>query len=110
MNIIHNLTILACGAALTLSSLAVTPEDVEKKAGEVIIPEIQFRDLDVAVALKVISKETGIKVFYNPPKDDPTRITLSLKNVPASEALKYVTGLANLKFIYKEDGVHVTPK
>ena len=108
MNIIHNLAILACGAALTLSSLAVTPEDVEKKANEVIIPKIEFRELAPADALKVFTNATGIKVFYTPVKDDPTTITLSLTNVPASEALKYVTGLANLKFIYKADGVHVT--
>ena len=110
MNITHNLAILACGAALTLSSLAVTPEDVQKKAKEIIIPEIQFRDLHVAVALQIISMEAGIKVFYTPPKKDSTRITLSLRDVPATEALKYVTGLANLKFIFKEDGVHVTPQ
>ena len=110
MNITHNLTILACGAALTLSSLAVTPEDVQKKAKEVIIPELLFRDLPVAVALQLISRESGIKVFYTPPKKDSTRITLSLRDVPALEAFKYVTALANLKFIFKEDGVHVTPQ
>ena len=110
MNITHNLTILACGAALTLSSLAVTPEDVQKKAKKVIIPELRFRDLPVAVALQMISRESGIKVFYTPPAKDSTRITLSLRDVSATEALKYVTGLANLTFIFEDDGVHVTPQ
>ena len=108
MNIAHNLTILACGAALTLSSLAVTPEDVQKKAKEAIIPELRFRDLPVTVALQLISRESGIKVFYTPPTKDSTRITLSLRDVSATEALKYVTGLANLIFIFEEDGVRVT--
>jgi len=109
MNIIRILSILACGAALTLSSLAATSEDVAKKAEETVIPKLEFRDITPADALKAITTATGIKVFYTA-KGDQNRITLSLTNVPASEALKYVTELANLKFIYKEDGVHVTSR
>src|SRR6185312_3396577 len=37
------------------------------------------------------------------------RITVSLTNVPFIEALKYVTGLANLKFKIEPYGISITP-
>ena len=38
---------------------------------------------------------------------DDAKITVSLTNISLSEALRYVTGLANLKFRIRPDGVHI---
>jgi hypothetical protein len=83
-------------------------DTVEKKAQETFIPSFVLKEVTASDALKAISTQTGIKVFFVPPKNNTNKLTVSLKNVPASEALKYVTLLANLKFTYEEDGVHVT--
>lgn len=83
---------------------------VEIKAKETVIPQLQLdmRAASPAEALEAISTVTGINIFYKPAKGDQQPITLALKNISASEALKYVTKAANLKFTYKENGVHVT--
>ena len=106
--IITTFSALVIGTVLGLSS--AFGGTVEKKANETVIPKFEIKDATVSEALKVITTQTGIKVFFVPPKDNPARLTISLTNIPASEAFKYVTQLANLKFTYEEDGVHVTPK
>ena len=88
---------------------AATPAAVEEKAKATIIPKLEFRDVSSADALMMIGTMTGIKIFYAPNPKDDARITVSLSKIPASEALKYVTGLANLKFRCDKDGVHVVP-
>ena len=99
---------LMIGTVLSLSS--AFGDTVEKKARETVIPKFELQDATVPDALKAFTKATGIKVFYVPPKDDTAKLSLSLTNVPASEALNYVTLLTNLQFTYEEDGVHVTSK
>ncbi len=46
------------------------------------------------------------------PVVDPNdaRITVSLTNIPLGEALRYVTGLANLKFKVEQYAVSVVPQ
>ena len=49
-----------------------------------------------------------------PPEPNPTppgeaKMTVSLSNIPLREALHYVTGLANMKFWVRPDGVHIVP-
>jgi hypothetical protein len=99
---------LTIGLVLSLSSSF--GDTVEKKVKDTIIAKFDLRDATPSYALKVITAATGIKIFYTPVEADQTKLTLSLTNIPASEALKYVTELANLKFTYEENGVHVTPK
>ena len=106
--IITTFSALMIGIVLGLSG--AFGDTIEKKAKETVIAKFEFKDATVPDALKMFTTATGIKVFYVPPKDDNVKLTLSLTNVPASEALKYITELANLKFTYKKDGVHVTPK
>lgn len=86
-----------------------TPEEVAKKAQETIIPELDIKDLSAADALNIVSKASGIKVFYTPAPADKARINLRSprKNIPATQAFTLVTGLANLKYRFESDGVHV---
>jgi hypothetical protein len=99
---------LLIGTVLSLSSAC--GETVEKKVRETVIPKFEFRGVTPAAAFQAFTAATGIKVFYVPTKGEATEISISLTNVPAVEALKYLTELANLKFTYAEDGVHVAPK
>lgn len=99
---------LTIGTLLGLNS--AFGNTVEKQAKETIIPKLEFKEVTVSAALKMFTTATGIKAFYTRPENDEWRLTISLKNVPASQAIGYITGLANLKFTYEEDGVHVTAK
>jgi beta-lactamase regulating signal transducer with metallopeptidase domain/uncharacterized GH25 family protein len=81
------------------------------QAERTIIPKFEFQDGSVSEALKVIAAATGLKVICTAEVAEAAaqaKITLSLTNIPASEAFTYVTSLANLRFSYEEDGVHVT--
>jgi hypothetical protein len=106
-------TLLTLAGTLVVAALSLghaLGDTVETKAKVTVIPKLEFREMAPAEALKAISTATGIKVFFTPANGEQPSITVSLTNVPASEALKYVTELGNLKFSYQEDGVHVSPK
>ena len=102
------LLLLAALAALPLNFAAAAGDTMQSKAEQTIIPKIVLKGATVEEAFKFFTTSTGIKVVYFPPKDGGAKITLSLTNVPASEALKYITSLAGLIFVYGKDAVHVT--
>jgi len=78
--------------------------------GGPVIPKLELREATSVAAFKAITAATGIKIFYTPAEGDNARITISLTNIPAIEAIRYVTSLANLKFTSEKDGVHVSGK
>jgi len=92
-------------AAFSLSSASA--DTIQHKAESIIIPKFDLRAATTSEAFKAFTKATDIKVIYIPSKDDAAAITVSLSSVPAAEVLAYITELANLKFTYAEDGVHV---
>jgi hypothetical protein len=94
--------------ALLLSLGSAFGETLEEKAKQTIIPKFELKEATVEDALKEFTKATGIKTFYLPLPNNNARLTVSLSKIPASEAMKYITGLANLVFVYGKDGVHVT--
>lgn len=105
------LTIFAVAFCLEATTYAA-PEDVARKGQETIIPELDIKDMSSTDALNVVSRASGIRVFYTPAPADKARINLRkpLKNVSATQAFTLVTGLSNLKFRYESDGVHVIPQ
>ena len=112
----HPLGIIAAVVTLALSNAIAAPltdaekiAAVEQKATATIIPKLEFREVTAAEALATIAKLSDVKISYVPNPDDPAKLTVSLTKIPVSEALKYVTGLANLKFAYEKDGVRVLP-
>jgi hypothetical protein len=80
---------------------------VQKEAEENIIPKLKFQGKTPSDVLTAISCVTGIEVYYTPMTDDQPNLAVTLTNIPASEALKYVAALANLEITYKADGVHL---
>lgn len=77
------------------------------KAEETIIPTLDFFQATPAEALKAVSASSGLQVHYTPEPADKASLTLKLANVPASEALKLVAGLANLTIAYRADGIYL---
>ncbi len=74
---------------------------------------------DAAVAAPAVSAIPGLDApapaptaapaFAAPAASGDTRITVSLNSIPLIEALRYVTGLANLKFKVEPFAVYVVP-
>jgi len=93
--------------ALVLTFREARGESVERKAEETILPEFKLDLTTPAQALKAIEKQAGFKVLYTPRKVDWPTFSVSLKNLPASDALDFVARAANLKLTYEADGAHL---
>jgi len=114
------MTLLALvgGIAIQAQSIGAAPgepagmteaEALEKLAAETIIPKLEFKDAMAWEALDFIGKKVGFRIDYTPKpgEKDTTRLSVSLTNIPASEALKYVAGLSNAKVTYEARAVMV---
>ena len=101
--------LLVAFLALSLQPVVeATPEEIEKKARETIIPIFEIREFTAADALEAAGSASGIKVFHDQWKND-AKITVKLSRIPAAELFRYLTNLAGLKFRFESDGVHVVP-
>jgi hypothetical protein len=93
---------------------------IERQIAGVIIPQIQFRDATLSSALdylkKAVVRESGGKVAVNfvvqlPAEQVNTQtVTLSLNQVPFSEAVKYLASVANLDVEYQKYAIVLKPK
>ena len=95
-----------------------------KKLQTIVIPRLEFRDATVAEAVDFLRKgsancdkaendpaKRGVNFVLNigaTPASE-ARITLSLSDIPVLDALKYVTGLADLKFTIERSAVVIVP-
>jgi len=122
-------------AAQTVNETAAEPEGgnigkIQRKLERIIIPKLEFKEATLREAVDFLKKksveldtqspfgERGVNIVLkldeNPAipgltNEQEGRITVSLSNVPLVEALRYVTGLANLKFKVEPYGVAVVP-
>ncbi len=86
-------------------------------ANKIILPSVEFRDATLAECIdffRIKSRELdlgkkGVNIIVKPGGDASTRITLSLKEVPLSEALRYCAELTNHKLTFDAQSFHLTP-
>ena len=86
-------------------------------AAKIIIPSVEFRDSTLTECIDFIrikSRELdpdkkGVNIIVKPGGDASARITLSLKDVPLSEALRYCSALANHKLTSDAQTFFLTP-
>ncbi len=116
-----NKTKAPVAAPQTAAPKAVLPAtDLTKRAAGIILPSVEFREASVEEALEFFRVKArdldpakqGVNILLK--AGDPAKaveLTLSLKNVPLTEALRYVAELANLElqaddnaFLLKERG------
>ena len=94
---------------------------IERKLERIIIPRLNFKDASIQEAVDYLRKKsvefdpdepkTGVKIVFKldaSKVDSP--ITVSLSNIPLIEVLRYVTGLANVKFMVESDAVAIVPQ
>lgn len=86
-------------------------------AEKIILPTVEFQDAKLADCLDFIRIKSrdldpgkkGVNIIVKPGGDETARITLSLKNVPVSEALRYSAELANHKLTFDAQSYFLTP-
>jgi len=89
----------------------------ESPASKIIFPSIEFRDATLNECidfLRIKSRELdpdkkGVNIILKPGGESSVRITLSLKNVPLSEALRYCAELSNQTLTSDAQSYFVTP-
>lgn len=85
-------------------------------AADIVLPQVEFAGTPLPWALQFLQSRSleldpekkGLNLILNAPGEplaDEIRITLTLRNVPLSEALRYVAELSHLKLRYDEDAV-----
>ncbi|MDR3405655.1 MAG: hypothetical protein P4L99_24385 [Chthoniobacter sp.] len=107
------------------ASSGADTEKIRRKLERIIIPKLEFHEATLSEAVEFLKKksvelddfsspgENGVNIVLNAP--EPTapgadaRITVSLTNIPLVEALKYITGLANMKFKVEPYAVSIVP-
>ncbi|MHA3772962.1 M56 family metallopeptidase [Verrucomicrobiota bacterium sgz303538] len=103
---------------------------IQQKAQRLIIPKLEWLELTtvqaavdflVRTAREIDPEKKGVEIAFAPNSANPTpspggnpnerRITpISLTNIPLSEALRYITGLVDLKVEYNERGIIILPQ
>jgi predicted subunit of tRNA(5-methylaminomethyl-2-thiouridylate) methyltransferase len=92
----------------------------EKALANVIIPKIEFREATIGSAFdflkNAIAKASNGAQSVNfvlklPPElVNTATITLNLTNIPATEAIKYISELANVEVAYDKYAISISPK
>ena len=106
MKTLRTLSAILCIVAFSTSAIAATPEETAKQA----VITVSLYDVTVAQAIQSVSKLSGVKTHYAAPTQGDLSITMSLTNITATEAFRYVADLANLTVSYKDDGAHFAAK
>ncbi len=93
--------------------------DLEGRLAKVIVPEINFSDAPLGDVLDYFSSRAvelsggsvSLNFLYKGTSEQRLRtlITLNLRNVPLSEAIKYVGQLSGSTVKYEEHAVVITP-
>ena len=83
----------------------------------IIIPGVEFRDATLTECIDFMRLKSrdldpdkkGVNIIVKPGGDASARITLSLKNVPLLEVLRYCAELANHKLTFDAQSYFLTP-
>lgn len=105
---------------LKIHSASIAAKGREEKFGAVMIPVFQLSEATLAESLEalsvIVAKESKNTVTPNLVIQDPkgllihTKISLNLKNMPATGVLKYLLDQSKAKVRYDDYAMVVTPK
>ncbi|HET7238635.1 MAG TPA: tetratricopeptide repeat protein [Terrimicrobiaceae bacterium] len=92
---------------------------LEASLRSINIAAVDFRDVTVREAVAFVAQKVqeisagkrSVNVVWMVPPEttEGTRITLSLRNVPASEVLRYISDASNLRFTYDAHALKIRP-
>ena len=109
LSLLLGLSLIASAATPALKPNVDSVEGTTKRAEKITYPRVEFRESKASEVIAFLNKSAkdldaekiGVQLELTPAalaaaKD--TKITLTLKNVPLIEIVKYVTNLSNLKY------------
>ena len=93
--------------------------NLEETLKRIIIPRVDLRDTTVPEAVSFVSQKVhelsagkyslNVVWMVSPAQAAESRVTLSLRNVPVSEVLRYVGDASNLRFHFDTLAVKIKP-
>jgi general secretion pathway protein D len=110
--------------ASKIPGLETSPTPLDRKLDQIVIPSLVLSEATIREAINFLVQKSreldtqtdgaqprgvSYRVRAHEERADDARITVSLTNIPLREALRYVTGLGNLKFTVEADRVVVVP-
>ncbi len=99
--------------------LVASPEEVRKRLDQMVIPDLVLSEAPLADVLDFLRDKAreldpakqGVNLVHLPAEGAPvTRITLTLKSVPLSEAIRYVAALSDLEVEFSDPSVMLRPR
>jgi len=104
-------------ARMTAMKVKSSDSGLQGALKKVIIPKVEFTDVTakesvdyVVQRIKTLTEgKQNVSLVWMVPSDFPGRITLSLQNVPATEALRYIAEMAGLELDYDNYALKVKP-
>ena len=102
--------LIACGFMLMASAAWADRAEIEARSKKTNIGAISLRNVTVDKALDTIAEKSGIvikKVAL--PKNAPL-VSVEAMDITAFNALKLVSGIANLAFTITDNGIEVSAK
>ena len=106
-----------CKAAIAKGS--VSKNDLEGKLSKIILPEVNFAEAPLGDVMDYFTSRAQelsngaivANFIYKGPAEDRSKvlITLSLRNVPMSEAIKYVGQLSRSRIKYEPHAIVIDP-
>ena len=100
-------------ALILLSIIVLLPgaclgESLEEKAEKKVIKEINLEYATMQEAVAFVSKASGIPIVYIGPKNDSLRLKLELKDIPTTEAVRYIAELSGSEAKYGNKKITIT--
>lgn len=106
-----------CKAAIAKGS--VSKNDLEGKLSKIILPEVNFAEAPLGDVMEYFTSRAQelsngtivVNFIYKGPAEDRSKvlISLSLRNVPMSEAIKYVGQLSRSRIKYEPHAIVIDP-
>jgi general secretion pathway protein D len=88
-------------------SLLVAAPTAIAQAREDLRVDVSLKDADMILATQVLTKQTGIQFIVVPSSEPFPKITLSVLDVTAEEAIRYICQAAGATFRRDENGVYI---
>jgi hypothetical protein len=84
---------------------------IKTEGAETIIESLVFQNTPIKEVLTQISNLAHLNIIYLPGKSErpDSLFTLKLKDIPARQALRYISSLTDLKLTFEADGAHLGP-
>ena len=104
-------------ARMTAMKAQSSDSSLQGSLKKVIIPKVDLSDVTARESIdyvvqrieKLTDGKQKVSVVWMVPSDFPAKVTLSLQNVPATEALRYIAEMAGLQLDYDNYALKIRP-